>query len=202
LIKIFIGIFFIVVIGIYHNRKLSNINKKLFKLQNELLEQAHRDPLTGLYNRRYFHHIASSIAKISLRSHQNTGIIILDIDHFKSINDTYGHLIGDDIIKHLSLLLLNLVRVSDIVSRFGGDEFIILLPNTNIEESIKIAEKIRTFISCNVFNLDQNNAIEFTISLGVDEVLESDEDIINSLNRADKALYKAKNNGRNGVEYN
>lgn len=201
-IKILIAVLFIIGIVVYHNRKLSYMNTQLHKLQDELLDQAHRDHLTGLYNRRYFSDIARSILQLGKRNHQKTGIIIIDIDKFKLINDTFGHNIGDDILKHLSKLLLNRVRASDIVARFGGDEFVVLLPCTNVDDSIDMASKIRKLVANQSINLTDGKSLKFTISLGIAEVLDSDDDINLSLIRADKALYKAKNSGRNRAEYN
>lgn len=200
-IKIFLSAFFIIAIVVYHNRKLSRMNQQLHKLQDGLREQADRDHLTGLYNRRYFNNIATTLVNLGKRNNQPIGIIMIDIDNFKLVNDTYGHNIGDDVIKNLSLLLLKSVRKSDVVARFGGEEFVILLPNTNTAMSINVASKIREFVENSVIKIDEGNTLKFTISLGVDEVLENDKDIHSSLNRADEALYKAKNSGRNRVEY-
>jgi len=199
IIKIFIGIFFIVAIIIYHNRKLFRANKQLFQLQQELKEQAHRDPLTNLYNRRYFSEVAVNMISLKKREKQDIGIIMLDIDKFKLVNDTYGHGIGDDVLKDLASLLLKHTRASDIVARVGGEEFIILLPNTSLEESVSIANKLRKLIENSQIKIDDKNSLNFTISLGVTKVLENDTKIDTFLNRADEALYKAKESGRNRV---
>ncbi|NOQ94809.1 MAG: diguanylate cyclase [Methylophaga sp.] len=199
-VKLLIGVLFIIAIVIYHNRKLSRVNKKLNELQGQLQEQADRDHLTQLYNRRYFDHAASIVVKLGKRNKQQTGIILIDIDDFKLVNDTYGHHTGDDVIKHLSSCLLQHVRESDIVARIGGEEFVILLPNTSIEGSLNIASKIRAFVANSIVNINEDNTLKLTISLGVDEVLTDDKGITPSLNRADKALYKAKGSGKNKVE--
>jgi len=200
-IKILLGGFFIMAIIIYHNRKLSRMNKELHELQGQLQEQADHDHLTQLCNRRYFDNIASIVVKLDKRNKQQTCVILIDIDDFKLVNDTYGHHMGDNVLKHLSSCLLQHVRESDTVARIGGEEFVILLPNTNVEESINIASKIRIFIENSTVNIDKNKTLKFTISLGVGEVLENDENISSSLHRADKALYKAKGLGKNRVEY-
>jgi len=200
-IKILVGVFFIIAIVVYHNRKLSLMNKQLNQLQDELKDQAYRDYLTGLYNRRHFYSIADAVINLGKRNRQKTSVIILDIDKFKLINDSYGHKAGDEALKHLSLLMLKQLRVSDIVARYGGEEFVILLPNTSIEASINIASKLRKSVENEIIKVGNENTVNLTISLGVNEVLENDEDINGSLNRADKALYKAKNSGRNRVEY-
>ena len=127
---------------------------------------------------------------------------MLDIDKFKNINDTYGHSVGDDVIKILSNLLMETARESDTVSRFGGEEFALLLPFTDKNAAFKIAEKLRTTVENKKINIGDDRTIQFTISLGVDFILNTDENISQSLNRADGALYIAKESGRNKVVVN
>ncbi len=199
IIKILIGIFFIVAITLYHNRRLSRVNKQLSQLQQELEEQAHRDSLTNLYNRRFFSEVATNIVSLKKREEQDVGIIMLDIDKFKLVNDTYGHGTGDDVLKDLASLLLKHTRISDIVARIGGEEFIVLLPNTSLEESVSIANKLRKIVEDTEIKIDDKNTLNFTISLGVTKMLENDKEIDTFLNRADDALYEAKDSGRNKV---
>jgi len=201
-IKILLGMLIITAVVIFHNRKLSRLNKQLNQLQDELKDQASHDYLTRLYNRRHFHYIASTVVNLAHRTHQKTGVIILDIDKFKLINDTYGHNIGDDVLRNLSQLMMKHFRESDLVARYGGEEFIILLPNTNIKETIKVASKFRAVVESNVIKLDEEHTLRITISLGVDEVLENEKTIYASIKRADDALYKAKDSGRNRVAHN
>ena len=197
--KILGSAFLLVLVVVYHNRKLSRMNKRLHKLQKELQEQAYRDSLTNLYNRRYFNKIATTIMNLKERKKQDIGIIMLDIDNFKLVNDKYGHNIGDKVLMHLSSLLVKHTRKSDIVARIGGEEFVVLLPNTGLKESVNIASKIRKFVEDEKIKIDDENSLKYTISLGVDEVLEEDENIEYALSRADKALYKAKDSGKNRV---
>ena len=199
LIKIFTGVFVFFMFGVYHNRKLSRINKKMHILQKKLLEQAHRDPMTNLYNRRFFHEVACELLKIAKREKNDMCTIMIDIDFFKKVNDTYGHNVGDDVIKKLAKILQTHTRDSDIVARFGGEEFVVLLPNTNAKGALQIASKLRKTVEDEVIRIDDMKALTFTISLGVDEVLFEDENIEPSLNRVDEALYRAKENGRNQV---
>jgi len=128
---------------------------------------------------------------------------MLDIDHFKQVNDNYGHKAGDEVIVNLSSTLQTLARKSDVICRFGGEEFIILLPKTNQEGAITIAEKIRQFIENSIVKInyaDKGNEIKITISIGVALIdLTQDKSIEAPIQRADKALYKAKNMGRNKV---
>ena len=125
---------------------------------------------------------------------------MIDIDKFKNINDTYGHKIGDDVLIEFANLLKSTQRKSDITCRFGGEEFIILLPTTDIELATKVAQKLRKKTENFSIALDSNKSVKFTISLGVSSVdLKNEVNIELALQRADDALYEAKNGGRNCV---
>lgn len=174
------------------------LNEELIEVQNQLKEQTLRDPLTNLYNRRHLQDISQELINISKREKTPLSIIILDIDKFKNINDTYGHSVGDDVIVQLSLLLKKNTRSSDVIARIGGEEFVILLPNTGIEGALNIADSLRKTIEKENLHVDKNTKINFTISLGVESVdSANDSSIDEPLKRADKALYDAKNSGRN-----
>jgi len=180
---------------------LSNsVIAELQEAQEQLKDQANRDYLTGLYNRRYFNEIAQDLIHISQREKKTFCVIMLDIDKFKNINDTYGHGVGDEIIKALSHTLITTVRKSDIVSRYGGEEFALLLPFTDRNGALKIAEKTRQRVQEYQMHTEKGEIIHFTISLGVTSILNRDRNIEDALNRADEALYEAKNSGRNRVE--
>jgi len=194
--KVMLVALLLVAFLVYHNRKLSRMNKQLEELQNKLQEQANRDPMTNLYNRRYFHEVTTNILEIAKRENKPFSLIMVDIDNFKNINDKYGHAVGDEVIKQLSSLLSKNVRSSDIVSRFGGEEFVILLPNTDLIGAENIAAKIRESVEKFQLYID-NKTIHFTISLGVSCFLPSDDSIEDVLKRTDQALYKAKRNGKN-----
>ena len=146
-----------------------NYEKKIeiVRIKNKLKEQASRDYLTNLYNRRYFNEIAQEIIKVAKRENQDYSVIMLDIDKFKNINDRYGHSIGDNVIKLLASLLSKHTRESDIVSRFGGEEFAILLPFTDKNGAHKIAEELRVIIEQQEVKIKGVDSIQFTISLGV-----------------------------------
>lgn len=173
----------------------------ILQMQDELKELSHRDYLTNLYNRRYFNELAQNFMKIAKKDDEHISVITLDIDKFKSINDTYGHTMGDEVIKQLASLLKKYTRGSDIVSRFGGEEFAVLLPYTDKEEVTIIAEELRVIVENKDIKIANDKYINFTVSLGVDCVdFENDHDISEALDRADKALYRAKKKGRNRVE--
>ena len=179
---------------------LSNtVISELEEAQQQLKEQANKDYLTGLYNRRYFNEVSQNIIYVSKRQNKNCSVMMLDIDKFKNINDTYGHDVGDEVIKALSHILLKSVRKSDIVSRFGGEEFALLLPFTDKNNAAIIAQKIRKNVQNHKIKTKNDDIVQFTVSIGVDSILNTDESIEDALRRADDALYIAKRGGRNRV---
>ena len=169
--------------------------------QKKLIEQINRDPMTNLYNRRYFNEIIDKIFPILQRGETMMSLVMIDIDNFKQVNDNNGHAIGDVVINSLADVFRNTLRNSDIAIRFGGEEFLLLLTNTNIENSLKIAEKLRKNVEKLSITVSEEKNIKFTISLGISEVNRKDKDIDTVLTRADKALYEAKNQGKNQVCY-
>lgn len=173
---------------------------KLQALQKELALLASTDSMTKLYNRRYFSKISAHIFDLAQRNKQNLSIITIDIDKFKNINDTYGHSIGDDVIIALANQLISQQRKSDICCRFGGEEFLILLPNTPLEGAKNVAMKLKNDVQNMRVSLNPEKTISFTISLGVTQInVEETNGIESALKRADNALYEAKTNGRNKV---
>ncbi|AYJ80440.1 diguanylate cyclase [Aliarcobacter cryaerophilus] len=190
---IFLVIFTTTIFGglVFYQRRLKVLNKKLKKLYLT-------DKLTGLYNRfKIDKELYLQKEKIDRNSNYSCGLMLVDIDYFKSINDTLGHLVGDHILKEISNLLKNNFRKIDIVGRWGGEEFLIILPFTSKEISKKVAENLRVLIEENNFTYKMDRKI--TISVGVTEFskIKSVED---TLLLVDNLLYKAKENGRNRVE--
>ncbi|WP_345980125.1 diguanylate cyclase [Sulfurimonas sp. HSL3-2] len=182
---------------------LTNIKEKeaeLLEVQKELQEQAHKDYLTGLYNRRYFAELAQNYMELFHRERKEACIMMIDIDFFKNINDTFGHAEGDKVIKRLVEALVEHTRHSDIIARFGGEEFVVLLPNTGVKNALSLAQKIRKNVEALEVVSDTKELIKFTISIGVAEISFDDNNIESSIKRSDDALYKAKNSGRNRVE--
>jgi two-component system, cell cycle response regulator len=160
-----------------------------------------RDYLTGLYNRKFFmERFMEEIAWAS-RYREPLSFIILDIDHFKKINDTYGHSCGDEVLKQLAGVLTGLLRAHDVLARYGGEEFVVLLSNTSAEDAYAIGDKLRAGVQVTEFNFGPSGGrIPVTISLGV----ATSEDVVDLsaeslINRADAALYQAKAAGRNRV---
>ena len=157
------------------------------------------DALTGLNNRRHFFTLATSLFEHALRYDEPYAIIILDIDHFKQVNDKNGHLSGDEVLRALAARCKMLIRKIDILGRYGGEEFVVALPNTDVDNAMLVAERLRQGIDSDGFDY-RGKSIHITASLGVAAVISKKEGIENVLDRADKALYLAKHAGRNCVK--
>jgi diguanylate cyclase (GGDEF)-like protein len=190
-----------VALFIYDQTALQETNARLEDLNTILENQSHNDPLTQLYNRRYFAEESLSLISFSKRENYPLSIIILDIDRFKNINDTYGHHTGDEVIIALANILKKHTRKSDIVARFGGEEFVLLLNNSTLNNGKILAQKIREKIENFVLESKQHGTITFTASFGVTQYNDEldKESIEHTISRADKALYEAKRGGRNKV---
>jgi len=172
--------------------------RDLGEAEQKLLDMATTDYLTGLLNRREgFRRIIAEFSRAG-RAGKPLCAMMLDIDHFKHINDTHGHLTGDSVLKSLAATLKNALRGSDILCRYGGEEFLIVLPETGIEETTLLAERLRQQIEQSVLHTQDRKKLNVTISIGVvgHQAEESYEHLIA---RADQALYKAKESGRNRV---
>jgi diguanylate cyclase (GGDEF)-like protein len=188
----------------YINKPYSNIEVitrvnsilDLLDLFEENREMAFKDFLTGLYNRRYFFKSGNIMFEKAKRANQNIAVAMVDIDKFKNINDKYGHDIGDIVIKKTATILTDTMRSSDLIARFGGEEFCILLENISLEDSTKFFEKIRDTFEKNCIKYNELE-IKFTVSIGFcyGRPTNLDEMIKN----ADKSLYLSKENGRNKV---
>lgn len=187
-----------ILISVKDITKSIKLIKELEKSQKEFKELASIDPLTKLYNRRHFNELAGSLFDLAHRNKTETYILILDIDNFKKINDTYGHKTGDDVLVLLSSTLGELSRKSDLICRWGGEEFVLLLPETDLEGALIMAEKIRLNVEKLITLTNTSQNISFTVSIGVSQV---NENIDASIHRANSALYKAKNSGKNRVEF-
>lgn len=175
--------------------------KTLEEIQQQLLEQVNKDSMTGLFNRKYFYDIATNLLSLVQKTNIEMLIIMLDIDDFKLINDTYGHFSGDEVICSIANLLRQSTRNSDICVRFGGEEFVVILPNTSLANGVKIAEKIRQSIEQNVVNINEDQQIHYTISLGISKVEREDNSLEIALNKADVLLYEAKRLGKNQIRF-
>lgn len=161
------------------------------------------DPLTGLYNRRYFIEQIELEFKRSKRYSRDLSLLMLDIDHFKLVNDNYGHQIGDIVLRKISSVIINLLRDSDLAFRYGGEEFMIILPETKSEDAINVAERMKQ----EIMNTQHNYAsIIFTVTasfgiVSIKDMIDKFETIDDIIKKVDDNLYKAKNSGRNTIIY-
>jgi diguanylate cyclase (GGDEF)-like protein len=169
------------------------------KTEFDLRELANHDSLTGISNRRYFIEMANQELALTKRRLTPLSIAVLDVDHFKQINDLNGHAVGDEVLKSLCRGVHNLLRETDIFARIGGEEFAVLLPDTRLDVARELAERLRQSIEESKFSLN-NGEINYTVSIGVAMLKSTDTCIDDFLMRADGAMYKAKQNGRNRVE--
>ncbi|XDD48596.1 GGDEF domain-containing protein (plasmid) [Leptospira sp. WS39.C2] len=169
-------------------------------LHDQLRETAIRDVMTNLYNRRYMEERIEQEFQRCRRHKSNLSLAMIDIDKFKNVNDTYGHEVGDLVIKRLANELKSSFRKSDIISRFGGEEFVILFPETGIADACRILDKVRELVSKIEIKSDANDKFNFTFSGGVaGGDLSAFETNAELLRIADKNLYEAKSSGRNKI---
>jgi len=176
--------------------KFNSLIKRVRRYENDLKKIALYDELTGLYNRRFVSRTEDLIIKNARRSGNKLGILMCDIDFFKKVNDTYGHDVGDEVLKNVAKIMTKSVRESDVVVRFGGEEFLIFLINADKKNSFEIAENIRKRVESSSIKIN-GTSINVTISIGVSEFSGNDNNFDKAIKLADLALYKAKNSGRN-----
>ena len=176
--------------------KISKMNEELLSKTSILEEKASFDFLTKLYNRRKFNtFLEYEISKANRYKEEFLSLLLIDIDYFKNVNDFHGHLVGDNILQEVSKILTICSRDTDIVARWGGEEFILMLPQTNVEQAFLVAQKLRVTIEKHKFD----EVKHITCSIGVTQ-FQRNEDKDTLFKRVDSALYKAKNAGRNRVE--
>ena len=182
------------VVSIHDITKRKAAQEALAQQAEEMKHLANTDPLTGIANRLKFNTILDHHVALSSRYDHALSMLYFDIDHFKKINDTYGHKVGDGVLIEVVELISALLRQSDLLARWGGEEFVVILPETSVEQAKVIAEKLRSCIETHLFM----NVSDLTCSFGVTQ-LRSDDTEQSFLIRADKALYEAKESGRNRV---
>lgn len=169
------------------------------KLREQLREQSTRDPLTGLYNRRFFLDYAKRELHRCTRGKRSAGVIALDIDHFKTFNDTYGHDAGDEVLKMLAEVLQTLFREGDVPCRIGGEEFIVMLPGAELKRTVERAEELRAEIEAQELRYS-GETLKVTSSIGVAVFPSHGKSLSALMQEADHALYRAKDAGRNTVK--
>jgi diguanylate cyclase (GGDEF)-like protein/PAS domain S-box-containing protein len=168
------------------------------KTEDELLRLAATDPLTGACNRREFMALSEREIGRAARYSHPVSVLMLDLDHFRRINDTYGHAAGDKVLQRFAMLCANGLRNVDVFGRWDGEEFAALLPETDIQGASVIAERLRRIVADNVLTV-QDHKINFTVSIGVAECKPGDIGIDSAIGRADSALYDAKKAGRDRI---
>ncbi|MBK9082021.1 MAG: PleD family two-component system response regulator [Rhizobiales bacterium] len=162
------------------------------------LEAAVVDPLTGLSNRRYLDSHLAALAGQALASRKPLAVMALDIDHFKLVNDTHGHEAGDDVLRGFSARVKNAIRAADLMCRLGGEEFLVVMPDTTLETAARAAERVRAAVESEGFSIDKGGrAVAVTVSVGIAAL--GTGDVHDLLRRADRALYRSKTEGRNRV---
>ena len=176
--------------------------RRISEARQQIERMAITDELTGLYNRRHFMTRFTEEFERARRLGKDLGCIMIDIDFFKNINDRYGHLVGDEILREASGLINKHTRRYDIMGRYGGEEFLIVLPDTTFQDTLSLAERIRTSIKGYPFgNQELAQAITVTISLGIASLMDTDSSIDTIIKRADEGLYKAKSSGRDSAAW-
>jgi two-component system cell cycle response regulator len=164
------------------------------------MELAVTDALTGLYNRRYMESQTAALVEHAINRGKMLAMLALDVDYFKAVNDTHGHDVGDRVLQEIAARLRQSVRNVDMICRIGGEEFVIVLPNTDAAVAAKIAERIRRLIASKPFNVGaKSGPLNVTISIGLSIIEAASDTMDDILKRADEALYKAKREGRNRV---
>jgi len=180
--------------------KIKNLQDDLKRSNELLLELSNTDHLTGLFNRRYLMETLEKEVQRSVRKGGNLSLIILDIDHFKQVNDTYGHLQGDVVLQKVALQLQKELRSYDIASRYGGEEFVAVLPDATLAEAVFVAERVRSSVQTVKFS-GALSPLSITVSMGVASFPTANCSTVDDfIKLADDALYRAKANGRNRVE--
>jgi diguanylate cyclase len=176
--------------------EISNLQQSLDAIRVESLT----DPLTGLGNRKYFDRSIERAVQIAIESGEPLSLLMFDIDHFKSFNDSYGHLTGDQVLRLVGLSLKQTIKGQDITARYGGEEFAVVLPNTGLRQALTVADHIRRAVMAKELKKKSTGEIlgRVTISVGV-SILKPDDDADSLIERADACLYAAKRNGRNRV---
>ena len=173
---------------------------KLRDILRSSVSMAYTDALTGVYNRRYMNaHLDRKIMEIA-ETLKPVSVLMFDLDHFKSVNDTYGHTSGDEVLRELALRVSKGVRDLDLVCRYGGEEFVIVMPDADVDVAVNVAERIRSLVAGEAFEISgREQPLGVTISIGVATTRDPTETPETLISRADEALYGAKAAGRNGV---
>ncbi len=185
---------------VYTQLKRRRYTEQLRENVQQSMQMAVTDPLTGLYNRRYMEtHLATLLDQTTNRG-KSVSILVIDIDYFKAVNDSHGHDIGDQVLQEFAERIRSNIRTIDMACRFGGEEFVLVMPDTDMSLAYKIGERLRQIIASAPFDVVTDEpALDITISIGISSLHGPDDTPDDILKRADQALYRAKRDGRNRV---
>jgi diguanylate cyclase (GGDEF)-like protein len=165
----------------------------LIKYSHSILDPLLKDKLTGAFNKRYFENFLGHEIAHALRAHKDLALLMLDLDHFKRINDTYGHPFGDKVLSSISATVRSAIRPMDFFIRYGGEEFAVMVPNSDVGQVMEVAERIRAAVeNTPIFNEEQNLQVKMTISIGATRIKDAPISPADMIEQADKALYEAK----------
>lgn len=174
--------------------------RRIIEQERKISFYAQHDPLTGVWNRRMILHFFTTQWARSCREGSTLALLMLDIDHFKQVNDTHGHQAGDEALKFFCETILKAIRPYDYLGRYGGEEFMVLMPVTDAEQAEHIAERIRAMLQASPLTLSSGETITLTVSIGVTTRHAEDKSHEDAFKRADEAVYLAKRQGRNRVQ--
>lgn len=183
---------------VLYEKELEEKHRELRRQQGKLKELASIDPLTGIFNRRAFYDKSEEIIRYAEVGELDVGVLMFDLDKFKNLNDTFGHATGDEVLIHFTRIVTDCIRTSDIFARLGGEEFGLLLPDTDAKATLVIAERIRQRVERTAAQFNCRS-LNYTTSVGATMWMPSEARIDPSLSRADTLLYQAKQAGKNSV---
>ena len=193
------GLLVLSIIAYTHTDRMNRYARLLEENNGKLKQLASQDPLTGLFNPRMCTALGEQLMKVAVRENKPFSVVYMDLDHFKQINDEYGHQAGDDVLVKVAEIIAGYLRESDVCARLGGEEFCALLPDTDQDGAQQLAENIREQIEKAV-HLHENEALKVTASFGIAQLSQTDHNLGDIQKRADQALYAAKKGGRNKVD--
>jgi diguanylate cyclase len=174
---------------------IASFNRRLKRLRDE----AEKDDLTGLVTSRRLNRSLTELIEAAIADHRSLSILYIDIDSFKSVNDSYGHLHGDRVLKEIGRIFKQAARSHDVISRNGGDEFTIILADCSLRQAVAVSERIRHAVEAYEFRLSESQRVNITVSIGIASLPETARERDLLLQLADEALYQAKRGGRNKI---
>lgn len=180
-------------------RGINEMAGRLNDIYSELRKSSYRDPLTGCHNRRKLGEDIMAAFSLASRSDEKLAVLMLDLDHFKAINDAYGHAAGDSVLLSAAEVMRSQLRKHEFLYRYGGEEFVIILPATNAPDATILAERIRISVENKKMDVGSSSPVTVTVSIGIADNAQADNSIKDVIDLADQALYKAKDEGRNRI---